>query len=428
MVETFTPAVCGSRTRTRLAAVVFAAGAVASAAVLGALLGAAGGALGAGSAVFAAAALALLAAAREAGVLRLPLPQSRRQVPDRWRAELPLPVWAAGYGAGLGAGVFTYQPVSTFWVAGAGALVLGRPLPAAACFSLYGVGRALTLVWPRGRGGEGADIAERLAGRRPTLLRANAVALVACGALLALAPAAQGARVALGLDPTVSGGVLAWGRQNGSVVVRPPGGPDIVYTGSEPTLDGEYLAYRNEDGIRIVRWEGGDHVAQVTGNVSLPALDWPLLAFVRRDPTRKRLVVRNLQSGSVRLYASTMLSVDLGRPSLRHGKLAWHVVTRSSSRIRILTLSTGRRRTVASSKVNLLCNPAVFRSRILWVEARSGLSRVRLGSAGGGRVRTIGRVRSRDLQYWTTAIGYRVAYATRWAMSTGAASVYRSGF
>ena len=83
--------------------------------------------------------------------MRFPLPQARRQVPERWRFELPLPVWATGYGAGLGAGFFTFQPVSTFWVACAGALALARPLPAALCFSLYGAGRAAMVVWPRRR-------------------------------------------------------------------------------------------------------------------------------------------------------------------------------------------------------------------------------------------------------------------------------------
>ncbi|MGH2805466.1 MAG: hypothetical protein ACRDL4_20880, partial [Thermoleophilaceae bacterium] len=110
MVETFTPAVCGSRTRQRVAAALFAASALATAAALGALLGLAGATLGADRAVLAAAGLALLVAAREARLVRLPLPQSRRQVPERWRFELPLPVWASGYGAGLGAGFLTYQP------------------------------------------------------------------------------------------------------------------------------------------------------------------------------------------------------------------------------------------------------------------------------------------------------------------------------
>src|SRR5918992_1317510 len=148
MVETFTPAVCGSRARQRAAAALFALAAVATAAVLGA-------------------ALALLAAGREAGLLRLPLPQSRRQVPESWRFELPLPVWATGYGAGLGAGFLTYQPVATFWVACAGALALARPLPAALCFALYGAGRAVTLVWPRRRSADAVETVERIVARRP---------------------------------------------------------------------------------------------------------------------------------------------------------------------------------------------------------------------------------------------------------------------
>src|SRR5919109_1457042 len=131
MLETFTPAVCGSRNRQRVAIALFAASAVTAAAGLGALLGAAGTSFGARRLVLVAAALALLAAVREAGLVRLPLPQRRRQVPEGWRFRLPLPLWATGYGGGLGLGFLTHQPVSTFWVACAGALAIARPLPAA---------------------------------------------------------------------------------------------------------------------------------------------------------------------------------------------------------------------------------------------------------------------------------------------------------
>jgi hypothetical protein len=112
MIETITPAVCGSRRRHVLAVSLFALAAVLSAAALGAALGLVGLALGAAWAVAAAAAFAGAAALRELGVVRFPLPQSRRQVPERWHAELPLPLWATGYGAGLGHGVHTFQPVA----------------------------------------------------------------------------------------------------------------------------------------------------------------------------------------------------------------------------------------------------------------------------------------------------------------------------
>ena len=120
MVETITPDVCGSRRRQAGALLFFALGALAASACVGAVLGLAGSRIDAW-ALPVAALFALVGAAREGGFTRLPLPQSRRQVPEPWRFTLPLPAWAAGYGAGLGLGFLTYQPVATFWVACAAA-------------------------------------------------------------------------------------------------------------------------------------------------------------------------------------------------------------------------------------------------------------------------------------------------------------------
>src|SRR5829696_7602136 len=174
MVETFTSAVCGSRSRQRLAIALFALAAVVASAALGATLGFVGSLVGTRPALIAAAALAFLAALREAGILRMPIPQSRRQVPERWQYELPLPLWSAGYGAGLGLGFLTFQPVATFWVACAVALALGNPAAV-----------------------------ERLVGRASFVSRANAVVLGLAVVLLALAPAAGAAVTSLGrgFDP-----------------------------------------------------------------------------------------------------------------------------------------------------------------------------------------------------------------------------------
>ena len=431
MLETFTPAVCGSRKRQIVAQALFAVSAVATAAVLGLALGLVGNALGAERAVLVAAALALVAAAREAGLLRLPLPQARRQVPERWRFELPLPVWATGYGAGLGAGFFTFHPVSTFWIACAGALALARPLPAALCFSLYGAGRAVMVVWPRRRAGDPTAAVERLAGRRGALLRANAVALLACGVLLALAPTAGGAvRVAQSAyDPSHSGKILAFATQGGDVVVRSPGRPAIVYqNASQPALDGNFLAYVDGAGVRIVRWLDGTEIARVPSpSASRPALDWPLVAFVRREGSWRRIVVRNIVKGGHRVHVSVRASAQLGRPSLRHGRLAWHAVTRRQSSVMWKPLK-GSKRVVARSKVALVSNPSLYRSRILWTEERSGVRYVRLDWVGAGPRRTLERMRTRVRAYWTTALGPGRAYWTRWTLGSGAATIYRGGY
>ena len=190
MVETITPDVCGSRRRQAGALLFFGLGALAASACLGALLGVIGSLVGAW-ALPVAAVLALVGAAREGGFARVPLPQSRRQVPEPWRFRLPLPAWAAGYGAGLGLGFLTYQPVATFWVACAAAVALGRPLAGAVCFAAYGAGRSLLLLLPLRRGSDATAIVEALAGRRRGVLRVNAVALLVCAELLP-APASDG--------------------------------------------------------------------------------------------------------------------------------------------------------------------------------------------------------------------------------------------
>jgi hypothetical protein len=427
MLETFTPAVCGSRKRQLIAQALFTVAAVATSAALGLALGLAGDVLGAGHAVLAAAALALVAAARELGLVGFPLPQARRQVPERWRFELPLPLWATGYGAGLGAGFFTFQPVSTFWVACAGALALARPLPAAICLSLYGAGRAAMVIWPRGRAGDPTAAVERLTRRRGALLRANAAALVACALLLALAPAAGGALVGPGLDPSVSGANVAFATRSGDVVVRPPSGSDVVYpNASQPALSGRFLAYVDNQGIRVVRWQDGTEVARIANpNASRPALDWPTIAFVRREPNQKRLVVRNLVSGTTRLPTKVPLNVDLGRPSLRHGRVAWHTVSRKISRIIVQTLSTRTRRTMARTRIGRLSNPSLYRTRVIWVDARSGVTYLRRGSLRSRNRRVLTRIRSRTMSYWTTALSSNAAYFTRWTVATGAAQIHK---
>ena len=430
MLETFTPAVCGSRKRQIVAQALFTGAAVVTAAALGLALGLVGSLLGARQAVLAAAALALLAAAREAGLVRFALPQARRQVPERWRFELPLPVWATGYGAGLGAGLFTFQPVSTFWVACAGALALARPVPAAICFSLYGAGRAVMVVWPRRGAGDPTVAVERLTRRRGALLRANAVALVACAVLLGLAPAAGGATLVVrqAIDPTVSGNVLAFATQAGEVVVRPAAGPDVVYPDAwQPALSGQYLAYVDDQGIRVVRWQDGTQVARIDDvQASRPALDWPDVAYVRRGTERRRVILRDLASGETKRAANVALNVDLGRPSLRHGRLAWHTVSRRVSRIVVLTLSTGTRRTIARTKIGRLTNPSLNQARVIWVDARSGVTYLRKASLTSRSRRNLGRIRGRSASYWTTSLSGSTAYMTRWTIASGAASIYRT--
>jgi hypothetical protein len=438
MVETFTPAVCGGRVRQRLALAAFAVGALVAAACVGALLGLAGSLVGTRGALIGAAALALLAALREAGLVRLPVPQSRRQVPDRWRSELPLPLWSAGYGAGLGVGFLTFQPVSTFWVACAGAIALGDPVPAALCFALYGAGRALMTAWPRRRQADPAAAVERLVSRRALVSWANVIVLVVCAVLLAAAPASGATVVSLGtgFDPSADGTTLARAQMvtgGSEVLVQPPDpDPEVqIQPAAAPGLDGDLLAYSDASGIRVVNWRTGANVAHIAGPATEPALDWPLLAFRRDDASYDRLVLADLTNPgnpTVQEIAAVVAANDLGRPSLRYGRLAWHRIRARDSAVVVLTLASGRRQVIASSKRWMLSNPAVSRSRIAWVEQRPGASYLRLRRLDRTRVQTIATVKGRSRFLWTSALEGLNAYVTRWSPGSAQATLLRVHF
>jgi len=360
----------------------------------------------------------------------------RGQVPDTWRGTLPLPAWSFGYGAGLGAGLFTYQPVATFWVACAGAVALGRPLVAAACFALYGAGRALMVVVPS-RGPDPAARAERLAGRALSVKRLNAAVLTALGALLLLVPApgAEATTLALGdgrqLDPSVSGGVLAYTQRDAAgvrVVVR-PSDPVVFEGGESPALDGHRLAYADAEGIRVVDWTTGEELARAPGALRKPALGWPFLAFLVEDERGKRIGLSNLETGEFGLVASVGPRGMLGRPTIAGGRVAWHSGDARSSRIVVMDLATRQRTVVASTRIGALTHPALSETHVVWVEARSGRSRLLLRPLGSdGAPRTLVDVRARGTVLWTTALWGRNAYVARWQQPTGRVQLQRVGF
>ena len=442
MIETITPDVCGSRRRQRIALVGFAAGAAGAAALLGAFLGFVGSTVGGREALVAALVLAALGALRELGALRFPLPQLRLQVPERWRADLPLPAWAVGYGAGLGIGFATFQPVATFWFACAGAIALGRPLAAAACLSSYGLGRAAMVALPVLLEPDPALAAERLLSRRPAISRANGIGLALCAIVLALtlvpvAGAGPPTPLYLGpgsqFDPSPSAGGLAYTQREFDVstaVVRAPDGNERAFPGARtPSLDGNLVAFADDNGVRVVRWRTGEQVARVLGPLSRPALDWPWLVY-RLDvyDGTKELWLRNLTSGQTVLVAAVGPNADLGRPALSAGRVVWHVATAKGSSIGLYERESGARRILARSKSSLLWAPALSDSRVIWVDQRGDVTRLRLRRLDGGPATTLVGTRDRNQAFWTTGLAGRSAYFTRWYVILGFAQIERIRF
>ena len=431
MVETITPDVCGGRHRKQVAVALFAVGAIAAAAALGAALGAIGSHLDQDVALAVVGVLALLGALREAGWLRLPLPQLAQQVPERGRREWPLPVWSLAYGAGLGFGFLTHQVVVTFWIVAAGALALGDPLVSALVLAPFGLGRGLMVALPaRGRRDPAAAV-ERLARRRRVLRPANAIMLAVLAGAIAATPALAQGGASGKYDPAAWDGVVAATVSSPggppAVVVRPRLVPPVRFEGAHsPALDGDLLAYADAAGIRVVNWRTGQEMLRLPapdGTLTKPALDWPLVAYVRVFPRSQRLELFNASNGRTRRYARTLGATDLGRPALRNGVIAWHVAAGRHSEIRVAHVARRGYRVLATSVTGLQINPSIAAGRILWVEQAGSFSYLHIRRLAGGRVRTLATLRGPSRFLWTTALASRTAYATRWNPISGRAEL-----
>lgn len=435
MIDTITPAGCGGRHRRVAALAAFGTGAVLAAAALGAALGALGALLGADALVvaLAVAGLAVVAAAREAGLLRLGLPQVRRQVPERWRREWPLPAWSAAYGAGLGAGALTHQTVATFWVACAAAVWLADPVTSALALAAFGAGRAAMAALPARRVGG-------LLRLRPVLLRLNVVALVAC-AVLVLVPAASAAArpdvLNLGPgsqdDPSFSNGVLAFTQRGpaAGVVVAPAGRPRFVVAGaSGASLDGDLLAYRDSTGIAVVDWRTGVPAAHLDdATADRPALDWPWLAFRRQQPNGARaLVLRDVTTGVERIVTVVRPGDELSRPALAAGFLAWSATTRSGSAVRILQVPWGVSTRVRTSRTLVLTAPAISARSVGWVERDREGSSVVVQAIVDARRQTILRLPGATRTFVALALEGRGAWASYWDLRRRFTRIVRVGY
>jgi hypothetical protein len=424
MIDTITPAGCGSRNRYVISLLAFAVAAVAAAATLGAIVGAVGGLFTPSVGILLAAALAVLGVVRELGIARISVPERSRQVPEHWRRELPLPVWSAGYGAGLGFGILTHQVVFTFWVVLAAVLAIGDPVVGAICVGLFGAGRAAMVGIPTfGTDGWRQRVLETMSRTRRPLGWVNAF-VVAAVALTLVAQPALGMDAPVGTgqtDPAASGKTLARTvTANGisTVVVAAPGRDPVRYENARhPALNSRLLAVTRNGGISILEWASGREVFRLDGPIEKPAISWPWIAYLRKRNGSTSLELRNIPRGTRRVMATAGRREDLGRPAMRGGWLAWHFATGRRSQLWLTNVRRLNRRTlIASSRTAIHINPSLTNTHIAWVDQSATTSRLVVRKINGDRQRSIARVIGRDRIFWTTALTNKRAYVTRWSL------------
>jgi len=203
MVGTVLPIVYGERKLGQLSTVLglHALGYIAGACCLGVLLGAlgaifsddAGVATGNSTVLVVTGFASLIYSTRELGLVPVPVLQFRRQVPHKWRF-LPPKVMALFYGVGLGFGLATRIPVSTFYIAIIWVVLTGSLKLGVLSMAAFGLGRALPLVFISGRLGSVAGyhrLARTLYGWEPLVHLINGLALGFAGSGLLVASLAS---------------------------------------------------------------------------------------------------------------------------------------------------------------------------------------------------------------------------------------------
>jgi len=171
-----------------------------------------------------------------------------------------------------------------------------------------------------------------------------------------------------GGDPVAADTDLVWNQPGvGGFLLR--NGQRIQLPGTDPAIGGPYIAWRNGDAVTVAAADTLSPVFQLTlpGAEKLGVSErW--LVFRARLPSGKQQLraLSFTDPASVRAITHARAAGLLGRPSLAHNTVVFHLVNAKGSELFSLDLLSGKRRLLRSSKHDLLLNPARVGSRLLF--------------------------------------------------------------
>ena len=393
MVDTIGSALGDARRGvTAAASATFALGALAGGVVTFGGLSLAGAALGSGSTGLRdaiAGALAIAAAFADWRGWRI-APQIRRQVPERWRWIMPLPIASSLYGLLLGLGFTTFVLSFAVWALAGISVAAGSPALGLAVGLAFGAGRALPVLWIAPRlGSRAGDRALEALALEPRMWlgmrRLDAVGLGACAALLA-GQVAAAAPIPASTDPSADRTLLVWQQVGGRGVLDTHTALYLI-PGHFPAVGGHYVAWVGRHAIVIARGAHRTPVERVPlplhATVDALAIsgEWlvvrdagergiaNLFAISIANPTRRRYLAGSSVAGAI------------GRPTIEGVEVAWSYSTPRSSRIIEVNASTGGRTVLRGSVRNVqYSNPSLFEGRLLYVRTDRCTQELVLGS------------------------------------------------
>jgi hypothetical protein len=346
-------------------------------------------------------------------------PQIRRQVPERWRWVMPLPLAAGLYGLLLGLGFTTFVLSFAVWALAGICIAVGSPQLGVVVGLAFGLGRALPVVCvaPGLRREGGARQLEAM-GAEPRLWlglrRLDAIGLALCAFWIS-AGVAQALVLPAATNPEAAGRAVVWQKLGGSGMLRRASGEVRALRGTDPALGGSRIAWRN--GNRVTVADAGSlrpSLKLVVEDVDALAVSDGWLVYRRRSGRNaSSLIALRLAEPTRRRHLAGPRPVgQIGRPALDRSRVAFAVDTPKRSKIVLANLGNGARNTLRRSRRGTaLFNPALLHGRLLYERVDACGQQLRLGSlhsSDGERVlRRLASTVRRDP-------GYEAGYEHAW--------------
>jgi hypothetical protein len=351
-------------------------------------------------------------------------PQIRRQVPERWRWRLPLPLVAALYGVLLGLGFTTFVLSYAVWALAGLSVAVGNSYLGLAIGLAFGLGRALPVIWlaPTWHSGPGAERLERLAAEPRLWLglrRLDALGLLLAVLVLSTATAQADQTLAGASDPSASAAGLAWQPLSGPGQLRLASG-ELAVPGIDPALGASLIAWYSPGQITVAELATMTPKLVVSANrVSALAVSDSWLTYRDQgDDGEVNLIAVSLSEPASRRYvAGSRLPGQIGRPSLEGATVVFTVDTREHNKILSVDLASGQQTVLRDSDSGVaFANPALLNGQLLYESVNRCEQALRLGplgSSGHDRVLlSLPSTAQRDS-------GYEPGYEANWNSASG---------
>jgi hypothetical protein len=349
-------------------------------------------------------------------------PQIRRQVPERWRWVMPLPLAAGLYGLLLGLGFTTFVLSFAVWALAGICIAVGSPPLGIVVGLAFGFGRALPVIWmaPSLRRGGAGQLDAMAAEPRLWLglRRLDAIGLMLCAFWIS-AGVAQALVLPAATNPVAAGRAVVWQKLGGSGMLRRPSGEVRALPGTDPALGGSRIAWQNGNQVTVADASSLQPTLKlVVKDVDALAVSDGWLVYRRRNGRNAAsLIALRLAAPSRRRHLAGPRPVgQIGRPALDGSRVAFTVDTPKRSKIVLADLGDGARHTLRRSEPGTaLFNPALLDGRLLYERVSACGQQLRLGSVHSSHPE---RVLRRLPSTVRRDPGYEAGYEHAWNMAS----------